>query len=70
MHPGTDHSVTQPGKSVNKWSGDASLLNSTFTRISKPLAGISPTSRPNSQESIPSGRNLKDSSHMDPGYSL
>ena len=30
--------LTQSRKSVNKWSGDASLLSSSFTRIANPLA--------------------------------
>ena len=50
MHPSPDPASTDPGKLVNKSSGDASPLNSSFTRIAKPLAGISPTSRPLLQE--------------------
>ena len=52
MHPGSEPSVTRPGKSVNKWSGDVSLPNIAFTRLSKPLAGVSPPSRPFSQETM------------------
>ena len=35
MHP--DPFVSCPGKSMNKWSGEASPLNSSFTRIPNPL---------------------------------
>ena len=50
LHSGPDPAVIQPGKLVNKWPGDASPLNSYFTRITKPLVGISPTL---SQDTVP-----------------
>ena len=45
MHPSPDPLVSHPGKSVNKWSCEISPLNSSFTRISKTLSGVSPCSR-------------------------
>ena len=49
--------VSHQGKSVNRWSSDVSLLNSSFTRIAKTLADISPASRPLLQETMLSGKN-------------
>ena len=55
MHPGTDPYVTRQGKSVKKCSGSASPLNSAFSRISKPLSGVSP---PISEETMPKWEKL------------
>ena len=43
--------LSRPGKSVNKWLGDASPF-SAFAKISKPLVGFSPPSHPLSQETM------------------
>ena len=41
MHTSPDRSVSHPGKSIDKCSGEVSPLNSSLTRISKTFSGIS-----------------------------
>ena len=68
MHPGPD---LRPAKAVNKWSGDASTLISAFTRISKPLPGVSPLSPNLSGDYAQVGEVFEGIySHLQPGCSL
>ena len=70
MHPSPEPPVSRPGKSVSKWSVEVSPLNSSFTRISKTLNGVSPCSRPLSQEIMRKWEKSKKPQNTSRAYTL